>query len=733
MSKKKSSQNNNETAEPIRLTAENELRGKDLLSSFRKDVRELIAPHGVNTAPLEYMELLDRDSKVYVICYYVHKMPSMLTLATSFAPLFNYPHVTSNVIVDPMMEGKASKIMDARVNQIETELISAEKYGNSNQIRKLQTKLKNANRSAKMVETGQIRNYDVAIMFALYDTDLDSLYVRAADFHSLAKENRIDLVSCYSAHPEAFLSLAPTNRIFTPSIGLLKGMSVKTHTMDQFGLGTLFNHTRNDFSHKNGFPVGHNISSGQLALYDPFDKSHDGYGVCYSGKTGSGKSASIKMFASRMTDFGIRIRSIDFEPKGSTGEYYPACAACGGINYQFSPKSSNILNPYDVDVEYVYDEHTQTEYQELNLSEMLSNLTNVYITLLKDGKEINDFSLYTFVKEIILNINHRLYTERGIYDGVPDSIYQTDNVKASAAFLSSGKVKKAMPTITDFYKSLLQAQAENENELYTLPYQLIASGMREYVRFLAYTIVGGKCIFFTEEEYEALMADEHGKFATINGVAAPVHYIKGSKPYFDGQSTVFASPDTPWINFDLSQIVEAERNTALIVVMNYLDSNIVRKNSKNPLKAQKMIIIIDEMHKTFKILEARQFLASAYRTYRKCNVSPWAITQSILDFDGFEETRTILKQSTSKFLFRQDLGDKDFMLEYTPLTSSQVERVCSLGESDETDDDSRRGEVCLIDNNKVCFLKVDYLTGSESLIVETDINKIQKMYAGAHN
>lgn len=50
---------------------------------------------------------------------------------------------------------------------------------------------------------------------------------------------------------------------------------------------------------------------------------------------------------------------------------------------------------------------------------------------------------------------------------------------------------------------------------------------------------------------------------------------------------------------------------------------------------------------------------------------------------------------------------------------------------DENDQRTRKGEVCLIDNQtKVAFIKIDYLTASESRIAETDMEKIQKMYKG---
>ena len=62
--------------------------------------------------------------------------------------------------------------------------------------------------------------------------------------------------------------------------------------------------------------------------------------------------------------------------------------------------------------------------------------------------------------------------------------------------------------------------------------------------------------------------------------------------------------------------------------------------------------------------------------------------------------------------------------------------VCDLGGDldNEEDQKERKGEVCLIDNqSKVAFIKIDYLTDSESRIVETDMEKIRTMYKGDSN
>ena len=80
-------------------------------------------------------------------------------------------------------------------------------------------------------------------------------------------------------------------------------------------------------------------------------------------------------------------------------------------------------------------------------------------------------------------------------------------------------------------------------------------------------------------------------------------------------------------------------------------------------------------------------------------------------------------------LLKQDIMDRDFLKKATPLTDAEIDKVISQGgDPDDKDDDSRKGELCLIDNGKVVFVKVDYLVESEADVVETDIRKIQKMH-----
>lgn len=699
----------------------------ELFFEKRKTVKDLISPLGVNPNPLDYMIVEDNGVELYTMCFYINSLPRMSSFASTYAGLFNFPDVTSTVFIDPMVDGQSSKQLDKRITQLDSESIAAEKEQDRNRYRKINQKLQNAESYASAVETGDNRLFKVAFLFTLQASDLNVLRRKVSDFHMLAREKGIEVYACYSVHPEAFISGYPTNRLYTARRGLLKSTPVKWHVIDKYGLLDIFNHTRSGFSHKDGVFVGHIISTGEPVFYNVYDKSHDGFGVVFSGKTGTGKSATIKEMSSRYVDFGYKIRSIDFDARGPRGEYSIEAETLGGVSFQIKPDSENVLNLFEIDVTDEFNEITGAEYRVLDLASKKVNILNLIMTMIKDGREIESFSEEKFIRRIVTDAISDCYAACGIVHGQVDSLYEESKVLVNGK-LGSGQVKKKLPTISDFYKCVLVKNRNNTNAFYERPYRLILDSMKDFVRELYYC---KDCMkFYTREEYEKLKDNGYECSECETGEVVEIH---GTRAYFDGQSTVHVSNETPHINFDISQLPKEERPVAMLICMDYMQESYIKKNSADPKKAKKMVMLIDEVHRSFNYPEARQFISDAYRTYRKRHVSPWVATQALADFDGYAETKAIVKNSTTMFLFKQDFQDREFLAKSTPLTASQLEQLFSLGGDleDENDQKNRRGEVCIIDNqSKVAFVKVDYLTASESLIVETNINKIQQMYKG---
>lgn len=727
------------------VAKESSVAEDNLFGENRKSLKELIAANGINPNPLEYMIINDAGENVYCMSMYVESIPLSNSFATTFAPLFNFEDITTNVYIDPYMKGMASSKLDKRIVSLDSERIAAENAQDRNRIRKISRKLSDAERWAEDVQQGENRLYEVTFIFNLCSPDFDTLRLKVSDFHSRAKEKGIELAACYSCHPEAFLSGMPLNKIFKPQYGIVRSTTAKSFVMDKYSLACIFNHTKASFSHKDGIIIGRNMRDGKPVPLDVYDGSLNGYNVVFAGKTGTGKSATIKMWLSRYADFDFQIASIDCEPRGNKGEYSLMAERLGGVSYQIGPRSKVILNPFELNEEDEYDELTATEYKVLRLNDKITNVCNIILNMVKGSKEMPPFEDETMLESIVEDVVARLYEKREIYDGQVDSLYAVGNV-LSGGRLTAGRVKKELPTIHDFYMEVLRMQKEDEVPYHEKIYVILLDAMSKFVRELYYC---PDCLKeYTREEFEELRKKgatgdkkyglakcSHGSESGLEG-ETKIKVIKGSKPYYDGQSTIHADIDTIHINIDISQLPDVDMPLAQQIGMDYLNENYVKRNSMNPKKVRNLVLLIDELPKIFPYKKARELVSSYFRIARKRHVSVWVAMQALSDTEAYEETRAIVKNSAAVVLFKQDFQDKEFLQEKTILTPTQVEQVLSLGgDPNETGEDvdekdAHKGELCLICNDRATFIKVDYLKASEEYIVETEAKNLNAIYAG---
>lgn len=681
-----------------------------------RDIREVIAPDGLNPYPTSYMIINDKGVDVYVRCMTINTLPKRGTFANTFHSVFNYEDSTASVFIEPMLEGTAIKHLDKRVKSLESEVYAAE--DDRNRGRKMRNKLSLTEEWAEEIEGGENKFYQVSFLFTIYGTSLNELNIKTNAFVSRARIKGIEVVGCYAVQPEAFLSNGPYNHIYYSKTGPISNICVKKHIFDKYGLSTIFCHTSSGFSHKDGAPLGRNMDTGELFLFDPFDKSHDGYAAAFAGATGTGKSATIKMASSRLSHYGVKFACVDSEKKGSRGEYSLPAEEMGGASYEISVKSKNIVNLYEIDEQIDYDEITDTEYRALHLMDKLSNINNIYITMIKGVKEDPDFRISTYLESIIQEANLSLFNELGIYEGQPDSLY-TEGQVFHHGKLVRGKVKKELPTISKFFMKILRMQQSDQDEFHREAYTLIIDSVKFFVRELIYRTDTLEQL--TPEKYEQMIQKQSKE---LDKVAV----IRGNKPYYDGQSTIKIDKDCVFVNIDIADLPENDRPINQEIALNFLEENFIKKNSENIKRASKMVVIFDEAHRTFAYPEGRKVVSDIYRTARKRHVGPWTCTQGIADYDGYKETESILNNCDTIFLFKHREKQKKSLMDNTSLTVSQIERIFSLGgDPDDEEDVDHKGEVCIIDNKRTAFIKVDYLKGTEQRIVETNITNLKEM------
>lgn len=687
-----------------------------------KNIKSIIAMDGVNPNPLSYFTINDKGRDCYIRTFTINTLPKHVQFATSFSPLFDFDDCISSIFIQPVPESRSIRQLDSKIIKIESDMIEAKNDRNRNEVRKTQGKLVSAEAWIRNIEAGENRLYEVGFLFSIMCQSLEELNLRTNKLISTGRNKGIELCSCYGVHPEAFLSNGPFNHIYSLSadnMNMITSSGIVLQTMDKYSLSTIFHHTTSSFSHRYGIPAGRITNTGEPILYDPYDKSHNGYNAIFAGMTGTGKSATMKMYISRLYHQHYYFVSIDSDKKGGRGEFSNAAERLSGVSYQIKNGSKYRINPFDIDEQLEWDEPTDTEYRTLRLNDKIANLTHIIMSLICGEDSNMNFTMSKAIRSIVNICISQLYDKIGIQDENPDSIYEFGKVLDNGV-LVNGHVKKQMPTLSDFYMEVVKRKKTDKETAHEQAYTVILDAIGDWVSSIRYD--SSTLEILTPEDYE------ERKKRNDNSLKNVVH-IKGTKSYFDGQSTISYNEHTRYVNIDISALPKDDIPIAQEFACNFVEENFMKKNSENPKKAKKMVVICDEAHRMFKNKLACDYLEDWHRVARKRHISVWTCSQGLIDFSENKQTEAILSNATSKFLFKQDPKHEEFLKNSTTLTESQIQKLLSIGgDPDDEDDVSHKGECCLIDNNRAVFIKVDYLS-TEQYIVETNIAKLKQMYA----
>lgn len=88
-------------------------------------------------------------------------------------------------------------------------------------------------------------------------------------------------------------------------------------------------------------------------------------------------------------------------------------------------------------------------------------------------------------KLIVTDIITEMYEERGIYDNVVESLYESGKGLRNGV-ITSGKIRKKMPVLTDFYKKALEKNKGNRIAEHRKAYRIILDSLKDRVKELYY-------------------------------------------------------------------------------------------------------------------------------------------------------------------------------------------------------------------------------------------------------
>lgn len=302
------------------------------------DFRNLIAPKSIdfNESPA-YMVI----DGMYRSHFFVRgsSMPSyMLTQSGWLAGIMNFGYGFDVDIY--FLKGDVSK-KDAAIKT--SMKISSYKIQNTSPSQDNYEEVQEAAASAQWyrqaLRGGHQTPYDIIVLITVWANTLEELDYRKTEMKKAARQLDVSLYECKRYQEEAFYSTGYTMNI-RPKL-----INVGKRNLSSDGVAAAYPFTSYNMADKNGFALGYNRDNSSLVMYDPYDSGYNNANIFTVGGSGSGKTYTMMLIATRMRYLGIQ--NFIFAPEKQE-EYGRLCDALGGEFIDFSATSTKRINPLEI-------------------------------------------------------------------------------------------------------------------------------------------------------------------------------------------------------------------------------------------------------------------------------------------------------------------------------------------------------------------------------------------------
>lgn len=649
MSKKQRKEETVNNNDAIIKSEETEVSG---LEKNKSTLKDLLAPSGVDASHYDYLEIFSKISR-YARTFYITTLPRQATFPYFLSGIYDFGDVTTSVYITPISETTSQNDLNKQIVELQSERYVAHDRGDINRESILTAKQAEAESLRDQIAAGYNKLFDATIICTLFAYSKDELDKYSELLAMEASKNLISLKTAWALQEEGFKSNLPLDR----------NTITRKHTFDRGSMATVFPFVSADAGHEIGVPIGINKQTGLPLLFDNFSSKMTNYNMIIFGKSGAGKSVTIKTIMARSAVLlGVENLVLDAE-----GEYVVVAEALRGINVNISPTSDTIINIFDIEPELVKDEITGKEKYVLNVENKVEDATQALLTMARGTTKSDEVNELT--KQIIGEIVAEEYKEKGITSD-PESLYEIGNDMSSV-----GRVQKDMPTITSWYERLEKKAAENTNTTYEFHYNYLTKVMKQYCK----------------------------KF-------------NGQMAYFDGQSTFELQEGSLFININISQLEERfARPLAQQILLSWIWEKYVKKNSEDKSKAKSKRVLVDEAWMLLAYPEAVDFLNTMARRARKRNVSLTVVSQKFQDFYENKSVQAVLTSAETKLFLAQDKSEIDYLKEVFKLSEGEANFLltCTRGE----------GLLKIGYESAVIAIKP---TQREFEFVETNLNKLKE-------
>ena len=604
------------------LITQSQESGISSLEVNKSTLHDLLAPSGIDASHYDYLEIFSKVSR-FARTFYLTTIPRQATFPYFLSGIYEFGDVNTSVYITPISETTSQNELNKTIVELQSERYVAQDRGDINRVSVLTTKQAEAETLRDQIAAGYNKLFDATIVCTLFAYNKSELDKMSEILAMEASKNLLGLKTAWALQEEAFKSNLPLN---TNKLS-------RKHTFDRGSMATVFPFVNADAGMDTGVPIGINKQTGLPLLFDNFSDTLTNYNMIIFGKTGAGKSVTIKTIMARSAILmGVENLVLDAE-----GEYVVVAEALRGINIDISPKSDTIINIFDIETEIVKDEITGRDRYVLNVENKVEDVTQALLTMARGSTKSEEVNELT--KQIIAEIVAEEYRERGITND-PDSLYTSNSVTDENGNI--GRAKKLMPTISDWYDRLEKKASENNNGTYKYHYDYLIKVMKQYCK----------------------------KF-------------NGQLAYFDGQSTFDLMEGCPFININISGLEERfARPLAQQIILSWIWEKYVKKNSEDRSKARSKRVLVDEAWMLLAYPEAVDFLNTMARRARKRNVSLTVVSQKFQDFYENKSVQAVLTSAETKLFLAQDKSEISYLQEVFKLSDGEANFLitCTRGE-----------------------------------------------------
>ena len=416
--------------------------GVNSLEVNKSSLHDLLAPSGIDATHYDYLEIFSKVSR-FARTFYLTTIPRQATFPYFLSGIYEFGDVNTSVYINPIPENTSQNELNKTIVELQSERYVAHDRGDINRESVLSTKQAEAEALRDQIAAGYNKLFEATIICTLFAYTKGELDKMSEILAMEASKTQIGLKTAWALQEEGFKSNLPLN----------SNKITRKHTFDRGSMATVFPFVNADAGMDRGVPIGINKQTGLPLIFDNFSSSLANYNMIIFGKSGAGKSVTIKTIMARSAILmGVENLVLDAE-----GEYVAMAEVLRGINVNISPKSDTVINIFDIETEIVKDEITGREKYVLNVENKVEDVTQALLTMARGATKSEEVNELT--KQIIAEIVAEEYSSMGITSD-PESLYKEDS---SASF---GKTKKLMPTISSWYDRLVEKAEQNTNDTY---------------------------------------------------------------------------------------------------------------------------------------------------------------------------------------------------------------------------------------------------------------------------